>query len=234
MAESQFPVQVDELKKLQDFPQSEATNISRYNELRMKSTLTSTEQTELANLRSILNNYLLTAEDFNLMANAIEATQQFTKDNVDGYFQIKQNEFNQILNKFNYKNLYDNATTYQQWNIVTYNNETYMSKHDNNLGNTPIGDTSDTHWAKIAARGKQGIPGIGLVFTGEYNNSVTYQPQHAVRYEGDIYYCIATSTGNLPTDTTYWTLFLSAKSVVISNIEPSNPEANPVWIDTSV
>ena len=51
---------------------------------------------ELQQLSSILSTYILTAEDFNLMASAIEATQQFTKDNVDGYFSLSKKN----LNKF--------------------------------------------------------------------------------------------------------------------------------------
>lgn len=233
MAESQFPLQVDQIKRLQDFPQSQAANIARYQTLRQRSNLTSEEQMELQQLSSILSTYILTAEDFNLMASAIEATQQFTKDNVDGYFQSKQEEFEQVLNKFTVKGQYDNTVTYQKWNVVTYDYETYISKHDNNLGNTPVGDASDAHWAKIAYRGKQGVPGLGLVFVGEYNNAMTYQPQNAVRYNNKIYYCIAPTTGNLPTDTNYWSLFYDSQPIVVSSTPPENPNANPVWIDIS-
>jgi len=234
MAESQFPMQVDKLKRLQDFSQSQASNIARYQELRKRSTLTTEEQNELQQLSNILSNYILSTEDFNLMASAIEATQQFTKDNVDGYFQSRQEEFEQVLNKFTVKGQYDNTVTYQKWNVVTYDSETYLSKHDNNLGNIPVGDVNDAHWAKIAYRGKQGVPGLGLVFLGEYNNAISYQPQNAVRYNNKIYYCIAPSTGNLPTDTNYWTLFYDSQPIVISSTPPENPNISPVWLDTSV
>lgn len=245
MAESQFPLQVDQIKRLQDFPQSQAANIARYQTLRQRSNLTSEEQMELQQLSSILSTYILTAEDFNLMASAIESTQAHLKNNVDGYIQAKQEEFNNIvqtkeqefnttLNNFTVRGQYDPTVIYQKWNIVTYGYETYLSKHDNNIGNTPVGDASDAHWAKIAYRGKQGVPGLGLVFMGEYNNAMTYHPQNAVRYNNKIYYCIATTTGNLPTDTDYWTLFYDSQPVVISSTSPENPNVNPVWIDTSV
>ena len=245
MAESQFPLQVDQIKRLQDFPQSQAANIARYQTLRQRSNLTSEEQMELQQLSSILSDYILTAEDFNLMASAIESTQVHLKNNVDGYIQAKQEEFNNIvqtkeqefnttLNNFTVRDQYNPTVIYQKWNIVTYGYETYLSKHDNNVGNTPVGDASDAHWAKIAYRGKQGVPGLGLVFMGEYNNAMTYHPQNAVRYNNKIYYCIAPTTGNLPTDTDYWTLFYDSQPVVISPTSPENPNVNPVWIDTSV
>ena len=256
MSNSQFPIQLDSIKRVQDFPQSQAINVRRYNELKIKSNLTTDEQSELNNLKITLDSYIITSTDFNLMASAIESTQQFTKDNVDGYLTSKQiefqgiidtkendftgiintkeNEFTATINQFADKGAYDNNVTYYKWNAVTYNSETFLSKHDDNKGNTPIGTTGDTHWVKIAQRGAQGIPGIGLVFVSEYNNSVTYQPQHAVRYEGAIYYCIAATTGNVPTNTTYWTLFLESNGIVINNSPPANPAVNPVWIDTSV
>jgi len=255
MAESQFPLQVDQIKRLQDFPQSQAANIARYQTLRQRSNLTSEEQMELQQLSSILSTYILTAEDFNLMASAIEATQVHLKNNVDGYIQAKQEEFNNIvqtkeqmftntieikeqefnatLNNFTVRDQYNPTVIYQKWNIVTYGYETYLSKHDNNIGNTPVGDASDAHWAKIAYRGKQGVPGLGLVFVGEYNNAMTYQPQNAVRYNNKIYYCITPTTGNLPTDTNYWILFYDSQPIVVSSTPPENPNANPVWIDIS-
>lgn len=43
-----------------------------------------------------------------------------------------------------------------------------------------------------------------LLFKGDYDNAVQYQKMDAVAYQGSTYVCKQTSTGNVPTDTTYW------------------------------
>jgi hypothetical protein len=42
------------------------------------------------------------------------------------------------------------------------------------------------------------------VFSSVYNNSTTYNIGDVVSYQGSVYSCKTTSTGNVPTNTTYW------------------------------
>ncbi len=244
MSTSNFPLQIDEIKRVQDFPQSQAANIKRYDELRKKSTLTSDEQMELADLRIIIDAYKINADDWNLVADAIETGQEFFKDNVDGYVQGKQveiatyaedkkSEFDVVLNQFSNKGLWSNLTTYQKWNTVSYNYETYMSLKNGNLNNIPVGDGTDVWWQKMAMRGSQGSPGMGLSWAGEYDNARSYVAGNAVRYENDVYYCVNPSTGNLPIDTDYWDTFLTNSGIAVQSVAPSEPYLNMCWIDTS-
>lgn len=52
------------------------------------------------------------------------------------------------------------------------------------------------------AQGPAGVP--GLIWLGAYNAGVTYAANEAVYYNGSSYICILASTGNLPTNATYW------------------------------
>jgi hypothetical protein len=73
------------------------------------------------------------------------------------------------------------------------------------------GDTGDT-----GPQGPQGIQGIqgpqgvagpeGLNWLGAYNGSTAYVVDDAVSYNGSSYICKLASTGNLPTNGTYWDL----------------------------
>ena len=47
---------------------------------------------------------------------------------------------------------------------------------------------------------------VGVVPKGEYNNATSYQRLDIVTYNGQSYISKANTTGNLPTDTTYWQL----------------------------
>lgn len=55
-------------------------------------------------------------------------------------------------------------------------------------------------------QGDQGAPGPLVVWLGEYNGATEYFENDAVSYGGSSYLCTATTTGNLPTNVTYWTV----------------------------
>lgn len=50
---------------------------------------------------------------------------------------------------------------------------------------------------------------IKMLFQGAYAAGTTYNYGEGVSYNGSSYVCILTTTGNLPTDTTYWSLIAS-------------------------
>jgi hypothetical protein len=55
-----------------------------------------------------------------------------------------------------------------------------------------------------------------LLFKGEYDGSATYAPMDVVKYGVSSFVCKQESTGNLPTNTTYWQVLAQG----ISNISP--------------
>jgi hypothetical protein len=230
---SVFPDEIDSFIRKQDIFYSDIVLLNEYKALKLKTDRSSAENDRLNELANILKEKLFLPDDLNKLQDCIVNLETFFKNQTEDYILQKQQEFNAEIQKFSYKGQYDSTTTYQMWNVVTYNHETYVSKQNNNIGHIPVGDSTDSWWFKAASRGAQGLPGIGLVFVGEYNNAVTYQSGQAVSYQGDIYYCIQTTVGNLPTDTTYWTLFLAGVKPVIQNVSPSNPTLGMLWIDTS-
>lgn len=52
-----------------------------------------------------------------------------------------------------------------------------------------------------------------LIPKGEYNSQTTYQPLDMVYYNGNSYVCKLASTGNLPTDTTYFQIMTQGTAV---------------------
>lgn len=216
---SKFPEEIDKLKRVQNFPQSQAGNVKRYNELRTKSNLTSSEQSELQNLTQTLSPYMKTVDDMNLEVDAIENVQKFFKQEVDGYVNAKQSEMqsyadtkkNEVeaeISKFSYKGNYRSDLTYQQRNYVTYNdgtgNNTFIA-----VKNVPAGiDPSNIeYWHKLGIKGEKGNDGVGLVFKGAWNNTDLYEVGSAVQYGGIIFGCLQNNTGQQPDitkDTEYW------------------------------
>jgi chitodextrinase len=50
---------------------------------------------------------------------------------------------------------------------------------------------------------------LDITWKGTYSSTTTYQTNDAVSYNGNAYICLQTSTGNVPTNTTYWDLMAS-------------------------
>lgn len=84
------------------------------------------------------------------------------------------------------------GTTYAAGNGVTLNGISYISLSAGNVGNSP--DTSPTKWVALP---------IALA-PGYYSATTAYTVGQFVTYLGLNYVCIAASTGNLPTNTSFW------------------------------
>jgi len=54
--------------------------------------------------------------------------------------------------------------------------------------------------------GDDGADGISFIWEGTYAGGTTYQVNDVVSYNGSSYVCILESTGNVPTNDTYWSL----------------------------
>lgn len=59
---------------------------------------------------------------------------------------------------------------------------------------------------------------------GDYNAATTYEMLDAVEYEGSTYLCKQTSTGNLPTNKTYWQKMVSVGADDFMAIDGSNAD----------
>lgn len=235
MSRSKFPAEIDSFPILTDITIADVVNIRRYKELREKSSLTASEQAELNALITNLTTAgkLITAEYHNKVTDSIVAIQTFFKDNVDGYIKQKQEEFDRILQQFSDKGNWSPEITYQQWNTVVYNHETYLSRKNNNLNHIPDEENSEW-WHKVAQRGKQGPPGVGLTFLGNYDDSVLYNPGSAVYYENVIWYAMNPTQGNKPeAGSPYWTVFLANSGVVIDSNPPAAPYTGQIYVDVS-
>jgi hypothetical protein len=66
----------------------------------------------------------------------------------------------------------------------------------------------------------------GLVPRGEYDNGTAYSVGDSVSYGNSSYVCISASTGNLPTNTTYWQLLAEGDA----NYEQSFTSASTVTV----
>jgi len=87
--------------------------------------------------------------------------------------------------------------TTTQRNLVTPNSKDLLL--DTTLNKVYIGDG-------ITVGGVQLNPGASILFRGAYDGGTAYSPLDMVYYStsGSSYVCILSSTGNVPTNGTYW------------------------------
>jgi hypothetical protein len=114
-------------------------------------------------------------------------------------------------NNFVHKGSYNATTTYAVNNVVEYNGSGYV----NIVASTGIAPTNVSNWKLIASIGAQGIQGqtgatgTGFTWRAAYASGTTYLVRDIVSYNGNTYIAKSTTTGNLPTNTTFWDIFAS-------------------------
>lgn len=201
---STFPATLDSFTEKYDLSGSLLTSATRWNILRFQTSRTTAEELEYNTLTTTLANYIFSATDLNYLMDSMYNLENFTKTTLESYFA--------------YKGTYSATTTYSIFNTVSYNGNTYLALQST-YGNLP---TNTTYWLQNSVKGDkgdQGDPGVDLANRGTYNNSTTYTLNDLVIYSGSTYYCIATSTGNVPTNTNYWSLFLSPSSLPVTSVQ---------------
>lgn len=102
------------------------------------------------------------------------------------------------FNEFEHKGTYDSATTYEKFNIVDYNGSSYMAIQTA-LNKLP---THALYWKTIAINGSSFTP------RGIYDNGTLYTQYDIVTYQNGIYMAKGDTTGNVPTNNTYWETYL--------------------------
>lgn len=222
---SSFPQQVDQFAELFDLPPSQVANARRYQELKIKPSLSALEQTELNNLTEQLGNYIITPETWNKFADSLVNTQTFFHSKVDGYLNDKQALWDAYIRRFKHLGNYSSNTQYLFQNMVTYNGDLYLCTQDAPKGTIP---TNTTYWTKLSSKGDKGDVGLNAYYKGDYSNTASYVVGDAVTFQGNFYYNKLASTGKAPSDTAHWTLF---DNMVVSSVQPVGSQKGQIWIE---
>ena len=170
----------------------------------------------------------ITAETARELAENTRQIDESTRQSNEATRETNEVARQQMLSNFNHLGAYSASTTYQPKNIVSYNGSSYMCILQS-LNHLP---TDSMYWKLIA---QKGADGTDLIFRGNYDSGTSYIVSDLVTYNGSAYACIKNTTGNLPTNSIYWTVFLyGSTSIIISDTMPSNPYEGLFWIDTSM
>ena len=180
---------------------------------------------------------LIKATDLNKLTQGILAVERFYNDNIQGYIQQAQEEWNNIINSFSYQGTWSSVQSYVQNNIVEYTSAGYTMLYLA-ISDVPIGTfpTSTRYWRVLTIKGEQGASGVGLAYRGEWNTTTSYNANEAVTYGGAIWMSIQSSTNIEPgTNEEYWKVIIQANVATypIQSTVPSSQETGELWFNTS-
>ena len=217
-----FPDSLDNFPNLQDISASDVSLMQQYKTYINAGNISAANSLLVSN--PSLNSKILNSTNINKLLNAVNAIELFFNQNIQGFISEKQTEFNAKLSQFSNQGVYNSAVTYLQWNTVTLNGQTYLSKQDNNLNHTPVGNISDLWRYLIAEKGDIGQTGygVGLQFRGQFVISTQYHVDDLIVYNGNLYRCTADSINHYPSDENYWEFFLSAYGENLNNLQTTD------------
>ena len=218
---SNFPISIDQIVELYSLPAAKKNDALRYQTLLMKTSLTPSESAELAQLIVDLQSYIVDVEKWNKFGDILINMQTFFKDETEGYITTKQAEFQAEIDKFNYRGVYIAGTQYYTKNIVEFfdgaTTQLYLAT-SNSVNKSP---TDTEFWRVLTVQGPtgpRGADGIGLLFKGEWDNTVAYNADDGVQYGGILFASLVDANiGNVPNlsgDTVYWARVMNATVTV--------------------
>ncbi len=229
---------IDQFLELYNLPASQRGNMARYQELKLKTNLTSGEQEELNNLTITLQHYIIDVEKWNKFADAIINVEKFfleetepylqaKKDEITDYTDTKKLEFQAEVDKLTYRGEWQPNTQYHKKNVVTSGGEGFIAKLDSINQSPP----NVTYWGKIAKKGDKGDPSLNISYKGEYDSAMAYVMGDAVTFGGLWYYAKQNTKGNPPTNATYWEI--QTNQTLVSDTQPFDSRITG-WVDTSL
>jgi len=100
---------------------------------------------------------------------------------------------------FNFRSAFNNNTSYNPYDVVTYNGASYIATTASNGPNNPPPNQNPSAWNVITS---------GFNFTGGWTQSQNYYPDDVVTYNGSTYEALAAipANGNTPDQNPNWTL----------------------------
>jgi hypothetical protein len=188
---TQYPDNIDSYEYMQDMTSDLLDLVSQYESL-----INSKKFSEAAQLlmnNPSLNRIYFNAEKYNRIVDSVKAIQRL-------YFSDIQKYIEQLIT---YRGEYSTTTAYKKYDVVLYNNgSAYLCISDSSIGILPTSDK----WVQITLQGEQGIPGIGLNFSGAWTAVTTYQKDSCVTYNNVLYASkIDDNLGKTPSiNSEYW------------------------------
>lgn len=176
---------------------------------------------------------VLTATDLNKFVDAIIAVERFYDSDIKPYVNEKQAEWQDIIDQFEYRGVFNATTQYLKNNYVSFINngieQLYIALSQPPVGTVP---TNTTYWRIFSVRGPRGLSGEGLSFVGDWVASTSYTAQDCVNYDNALWGALQDSTGQVPYEgSVYWSLLYRGVTTIypVTATQPSMQQDGELW-----
>lgn len=181
-----------------------------------------------------LNGKIFNANDFNQLRDAIIALERFYNSDISPYITTKQEEWQNIIDRFSFKGVYSPSIQYYPNNLVNYTGTTgtflYICITQPPIGIAPI---NTTYWRVFTVQGERGISGVGMSFAYLYNPTLSYTTNNVVIYKDKWWGALQNNQGQTPFEgSVYWQSILTslpAIQIPITDIQPSDQIEGDQW-----
>jgi len=227
-----FPDAKDTMTRMSDLNYENKSLADRYYTYINAGNFTAAQQ--LLSDNPTLDSMILNAAKINRFNDIALSLEWFFKDNVDGYIDGKQNEFDTYVDDFRYLGDYNNSVSYVKKNIVYFSGCTYICRIPSN-GVSPIVNETTANWGLISKKGDkgdQGVSGTGLSPRGQWDSAITYYKDDMVIDNENMWQCIVENINSKPsTSNTSWLkMIIDANIVIVSSAQPSNQYVGCLWM----
>ena len=231
---SNFPDELDSWEEFLDVVESDADLLKQYQQYILNG--------DMANAQNVYkqipdaNRKFIGALVMNQFADAIMSLETFYGNSgFESYIDVKQNEWQTIIDRFSYRGVYNNSVQYIKNNIVLYNiegqNYLFINTYDKTTPpNTP--PTNTNYWRILTIRGKKGDAGSSTTFYFEWESSMEYKTNNVVAFGSSLYVALEDNVNVRPsTNSDYWQLIFqsSVRRYPLQREQPSGASVGDLW-----
>lgn len=144
---------------------------------------------------------LIDSTRLNQLRDAMIALERFYKTDVKPYTDEKSAEWLMKVMQFSYKGIWDDLTTYEAYNLVSYQSGEdvlmFIATKDV-AGGTGINITNTEYWTQFTIRGERGESGAGGAFRYNWSATESYNVNDTVVYGNYIWGAKQANTNSTP------------------------------------
>ena len=231
---SNFPDGLDSWETFLDVVASDAVLLSQYQQYILSGDMQNAQYIyqQIPNA----NKKFIGALVMNQFADAIMSLEEFYGDGgFISYVETKQEEWQAIIDKFEYMGVYNNTTQYYKNNIVLYNlngqNYLYINIYNNT---TPVGTlpTQPTYWRILTIQGQQGEAGSSTTFYFTWDSATQYYVNNVVCIGSSLYVALQNNVNNMPyVGSEYWERIFTTpqKHYPVQTNQPVDAITGDLW-----
>lgn len=230
-----FPQNLDNFPNYQNITPNDGNLIAQYMEAMNQGNQVLANQI-LAQIPNATQK-IIKATDLNKVMQAVLATERLYKDDIYDYILKQQENWQNIINQFNYMGTYSSVNTYNKYNMVDYASASgkllYIALQEVPPSTLP---TNTTYWRILTIRGQAGEAGRGLSYRQQWQPTIQYQDNQAVTYDGSLWMSLQPNLNIQPgTNSLVWKKVIDfvMAPYPIQPTPPIEQEIGDLWFNTS-